>query len=165
MLALLLAATIQGPADIASLTLASDAVVRAEVLGKETHWGAGGGEIFTTVTLRPLEIWKGEPAAQFSLLVPGGRQGELDQVVQGAALFREGEEVVVFLERRTPGVYQVARMAPGKFTVGAAAFAWCASIESMTRLATSSQTTTERTSRPASRRSRLARRRSRAWRQ
>ncbi|TMA28021.1 MAG: hypothetical protein E6J78_07630 [Deltaproteobacteria bacterium] len=119
MLALLLAATIQGPADIASLTLASDAVVRAEVLGKETHWGAGGGEIFTTVTLRPLEIWKGEPAAQFSLLVPGGRQGELDQVVQGAALFREGEEVVVFLERRTPGVYQVARMALGKFTVGA----------------------------------------------
>ena len=26
-----------------------------------------------TVTLRPLEIWKGEPAAQLSLLVPGGR--------------------------------------------------------------------------------------------
>jgi hypothetical protein len=120
MLALLLAATVQGPADIASLTLASDAVVHAQVVRKSSHWGAGGGQIFTTVVLKPLATWKGEAAAEVSVLVPGGVQGELDQVVQGSPLFREGEEVVVFLRRRAPGVYGVSRMALGKFSVGAA---------------------------------------------
>jgi hypothetical protein len=47
--------------------------------------------------------------------------GELDQIVQGAAAFRDGEEVVVFLEERTPGVFQVHGMALGKFAVGAPA--------------------------------------------
>ncbi len=120
MLALLLAAAVQGPADVVSLTAASDVVVRAQVVRKQSHWVEGGGQIFTTVTLRTLETWKGERAAQLSVLVPGGVVGEIDQVVQGAAAFREGEEVVVFLQRRAPRVYDVSRMALGKFSVGAA---------------------------------------------
>jgi hypothetical protein len=118
-LALLLAATVHGPADIASLTAASDAVVHAQVLRKTSHWGAGGGQIFTTVVLRPLATWKGDPAAEISVLVPGGVLGDLDQIVQGSAVFREEEEVVVFLQRRAPGVYGVSLMALGKFSVGA----------------------------------------------
>jgi hypothetical protein len=120
MLALLLAATVQGPADIASLTAKSDAVVHAHVVGKSSHWAAGGGQIFTTVVLEPIETWKGEPARRISVLVPGGVQGEYDQIVQGSAAFVEREEVVVFLQRRGPGVYGVSLMALGKFAVGAA---------------------------------------------
>ena len=120
LLALMLAATVQGPADIASLTAASDAVVHAQVVRKSSHWGTGGGQIFTTVVLKPIAAWKGEAAAEISVLVPGGVQGDLDQVVQGSAVFREGEEVVVFLQRRAPGVFGVSRMALGKFSVGAA---------------------------------------------
>jgi hypothetical protein len=120
-LLVLLAATVHGPADIASLTAASDAVVHAQVVRTASAWAPGGGQIFTTVTLRPLETWKGEQEQELAVLLPGGAVGDLDQVVQGAATFRAGEEVVVFLKRRAAGVYAVERLALGKFAVGAAA--------------------------------------------
>ncbi len=117
----LLAATVRGPADVASLASASDTVVHAQVVLRTSAWGAGGGQIFTTVVLRSLETWKGAAQRELSVVVPGGAVDELDQIVQGAAAFRDGEEVVVFLERRAPGVFQVHRMALGKFSVGAPA--------------------------------------------
>jgi len=120
MLALLLAAAVSGPADVASLTAAADAVVHARVLRQSSGYGVGGGQIFTTVVLQPIETWKGEIEPQLSVLVPGGAVGELSQTVQGAAAFRDGEEVVVFLVARTQGVYFVEKLALGKFAVGAA---------------------------------------------
>ena len=44
-----------------------------------------------------------------------------NKVVQGSAVFREGEEVVVFLNLRAPSVFGVERLALGKFAVGAPA--------------------------------------------
>jgi hypothetical protein len=117
---LLLAAAVSGPADVASLTAAADVVVHAQVVRQSSAWGTGGGQIFTTVVLRPIETWKGGIESQLSVLVPGGSVGELSQTVQGAAAFRDGEEVVVFLNARAPGVYLVANLALGKFAVGAA---------------------------------------------
>jgi hypothetical protein len=119
LLALLLAATVRGPADVESLTAAADAVVHAQVTRRSSAWAPGGGQIFTTVVLRPIEIWKGDPAAEIVVLVPGGEVGELSQTVQGAAAFADGEEVVVFLERRAANVFQVERLSLGKFAVTA----------------------------------------------
>lgn len=118
---LLLAALLRGPADVASLTAAADAVVHAQVVRKQSAWGAGGGQIFTTVLLRPLATWKGADEPQLAVLVPGGEVGELSQTVHGMAEFREGEEVVVFLRRRASGIYSVEKLALGKFAVGAPA--------------------------------------------
>lgn len=117
LLALLLAATVRGPADVESLTAAADAVVRARVESRTSAWAPGGGQIFTTVVLRSVETWKGEAGPRVAVLVPGGEVGELSQVVQGAALFSEGEEVVVFLRLRAPGVFAVERLSLGKFAV------------------------------------------------
>lgn len=117
LLALLLAATVRGPADVESLTAAADAVVHAQVTRRSSAWAPGGGQIFTTVVLRPIEIWKGDPAAEIVVLVPGGEVGELSQTVQGAAAFEENEEVVVFLRRRASGVFDVERLSLGKFAV------------------------------------------------
>jgi hypothetical protein len=119
-LALLLAAAVSGPADVASLTAAADVVVHARVLRQSSGYGVGGGQIFTTVVLQPIETWKGPIEPRLSVLVPGGAVGELSQTVQGAAAFRAGEEVVVFLIARALGVYSVEKLALGKFAVGAA---------------------------------------------
>src|SRR5258708_28056466 len=118
---LLVGTVVRGPADVESLTAASDAVGGAKVVGGSSAWGKGGGQIFTTVVLRPIETWKGEAAETLSVLVPGGALGELSQSISGMAVFRDGEEVVVFLKRRTAGVFSVERMALGKFAVGAPA--------------------------------------------
>ena len=121
LLAILLAATLVGPADVESLTAAADAVVFGQVVRRSSAWAPGGGQIFTTVVLRPIETWKGASAGEVSVLVPGGELGELSQTVQGAAAFNDAEEVVVFLHRRAPGTYGVERLALGKFVVGAPA--------------------------------------------
>ena len=70
--------------------------------------------------MRP-HAWKGELQPEIRVLVPGGEAEGLSQITQGAAVFRDGEEVVVFLHRRTAGVYSVDRLALGKFSVGAPA--------------------------------------------
>jgi len=121
LLAFLLAATLVGPADVESLAAAADAVVYGQVVRRSSAWAPGGGQIFTTVVLRPIETWKGASAGEVSVLVPGGELGELSQTVQGAAAFNDAEEVVVFLHRRAPGTYGVERLALGKFVVGAPA--------------------------------------------
>ena len=117
LLALIIAATLQGPGDVESLTASSDAVVHGRVVRQTSAWAPGGGQIFTTVVLRRMEAWKGSPAAEIAVIVPGGEVGDLAQIVQGAATFREGEEVVVFLRRREHSAYGVERMALGKFSV------------------------------------------------
>jgi hypothetical protein len=121
LVALLLAATVQGPADVESLTASADAVVHARVARLSSAWEPGGHQIFTTVTLRTLESWKGAPGEEVRVLVPGGEVGEIAQTVQGTAAFGEGEEVVVFLYRVGPSRFAVERMALGKFSVGAPA--------------------------------------------
>ncbi|HZX93813.1 MAG TPA: hypothetical protein VFE90_04815 [Myxococcales bacterium] len=121
MILFLLATLVRGPGDVASLAQASDAVVHAQVVRQSSAWGRGGGEIFTTVVLRTLETWKGAPAAEVTVLVPGGEVGDLSQTVQGAAAFQDGEEVVLFLRARGQGVFDVEQFALGKFAVGAPA--------------------------------------------
>lgn len=113
------AATVRGPADLAALTAGADLVVYARVAKISSAWGAkgpAGGLIFTSVLLAPLEVWKGA-ARQIVAQVPGGAVGEIDQTVQGVARFAPGEEVVVFLRNRAPGVFEVSHWALGKFSV------------------------------------------------
>jgi hypothetical protein len=121
LLALLFAATVRGPADVESLTAAADAVVHAQVTRRTSAWAPGGGQIFTTVVLKTIEIWKGAAATELTVLVPGGQVGQIAQTVQGVGVFRDGEEVVVFLRRRAPSVFALERLALGKFAVGAPA--------------------------------------------
>lgn len=118
---LLIATFVRGPADVEALTAAADLVVHAQVVRRTSGWGTAGGQIFTTVVLSTVETWKGEPAGELSVLVPGGEVGDLSQTVSGMAVFGEGEEVIVFLRRRAPGVFALERMALGKFSVGAPA--------------------------------------------
>src|ERR1700694_5248610 len=120
LLALLLAATVRGPADVESLTASAGAAVCARAHPPPPRGGPRAGEqLSTTLVLRTIETWKGEPASEWTVLVPGGDVGEVSQTVQGVATFRDGEEVVVFLHRRARSVYGVERLALGKFAVGA----------------------------------------------
>jgi hypothetical protein len=116
MIAVLLVTLIHGPADVASLTAASDAVAQSEVVSSESHWV--NGQVFT-VRLRQVEVLKGSVEPEFRVLVEGGAVGQFVQTVQGVATFQPGEQVVVFLHRRTAGVYSVERLALGKFTLQA----------------------------------------------
>jgi hypothetical protein len=51
------------------------------------------------------------------VIQPGGRVGDVGQVVHGLASFTPGEEVVVFLEKRGARAFRVSAMAQGKYQV------------------------------------------------
>jgi hypothetical protein len=120
------ATTVRGPADLATLARAADAVVHGRVIRIRSGWAGGdrrSGLIFTTVTLAADAAWKGALAGQqLEVRVPGGAADELAQTVEGVAAFSEGEEVVLFL-RRIGGapLFEVHQWALGKFTVSGSA--------------------------------------------
>ncbi len=117
-----LCATVRGPADIAALTASADAVVHARVVHRSSDWAGGtskSGLIYTRVVLEPIEVWKGSAKA-FVVRVPGGAAGDYDQIVQGTAHFEPGEEVVVYLRKLAPGIFDVSHWALGKFSISAA---------------------------------------------
>ena len=116
--AVLLATTLQGPADIEAMTFSADAVVHGRVTGTRSHPGSGGGLVFTEVSIAPIGWWKGAGGLQpISVRVEGGTIGDIGQTVAGAPAFTPGDEVVVFLRRIATGLYDVERMGLGKFLV------------------------------------------------
>src|SRR5256884_9514611 len=88
LLAFLLAATLVGPADVESLAAAADAVVYGQVVRRSSAWAPGGGQIFTTVVLRPIETWKGASAGGGPPPGSGGALGEASPTGDGAGRFQ-----------------------------------------------------------------------------
>ena len=110
--------------DLPELAQTADAVVHGTVRRVESRWSGDGRRIVTDVEIQVTETLKGQPGSTVLVTQPGGRVGDIGQVVNGLASFTAGEEVVVFLERRgaaapsactgmAQGKYQVQRSADG----------------------------------------------------
>jgi hypothetical protein len=95
----------------------ADAVVRGTVTSATPRWAPDGRHIHTRVSLRRLSTWRGAPASEIAVDVPGGTVGDVAQVVSGAPSFQDGEEVVVFLRAAGAGRWRVLGLALGKFRV------------------------------------------------
>jgi hypothetical protein len=121
--ALLLAAAMPAAAaqavavSVEELARQSDAVVRGRVLDTTARRTPDGTRIYTVVELRRDATLRGRAPARFRVNVPGGVVGRLGQRVDGVPAFARGEDVVLFLERTGEGVYRVAALSQGKFTV------------------------------------------------
>jgi hypothetical protein len=103
-------------ADVPTLTDHADVIVQGRVLSRASHWTPDHRRIVTDVRIQVEEALKGEPARELTIRQPGGVVGGIGQRVSGLASFREGEEVLVFLERSGP-VHRVAGMAQGKYSL------------------------------------------------
>ena len=116
--AILLATSIQGPTDIETMTLASDAVLHGRVVGARPRAASGGGLIFTEVSVVPIEWWKGPQShAPVVVRLEGGTLGDIGQTVAGTPTLTTGDEVVLFLHRIATGMYGVERFGMGKFAL------------------------------------------------
>ena len=104
---------------VEELAQRSDRVVTGRVVALEPRASEDGKRISTVVTLQVEEVWKGAPAQEVRILALGGTLEGISQVVTGAASFREGEEVVVFLRRLRSAepLSEVVGMAQGKLSV------------------------------------------------
>lgn len=77
-------------------------------------------QIFTKTTVRVEQNWKGSEAAKNKITIrqPGGRIGDMVTRVHGMPNYRQQEQVLVFLQKRTdrPG-FAVTGLRQGKFSV------------------------------------------------
>jgi hypothetical protein len=104
-------------ADLPQLAQSADAIVHGTVRRMESRWSGDGRRIVTDVEIEVSETLKGQTGKTVLVTQPGGRVGDIGQVVSGLASFTPGEEVVLFLERHGAQSFRVAGMAQGKYRV------------------------------------------------
>jgi hypothetical protein len=95
----------------------STGVVRARVSGSRT--AMVGADIYTYYHLQVSETWKGQPAAELDVAVPGGSLRGQRQVIAGAPGLVSGDEYVLFLWTSRSGLTQVIGLSQGSFSVKA----------------------------------------------
>src|SRR5438552_1969985 len=78
-----------------------------------------GSNIYTYYHLEVSEMWKGAPASQLEVAVPGGSLKGQRHAVAGAPTFVIGDEYVLFLWTSRSGLTQVIGLSQGSFSVKA----------------------------------------------
>ena len=114
-------AVLMRPLGIDELTRKADLIVRGAVLD-QTSLRDEAGRIYTRVTVRVSEVWKGAlpaNAASNSLAIVqgGGTVGDVREEVSGEVQYDVGEEFVAFLVFNQRGEPVTIGLAQGKFHV------------------------------------------------
>jgi hypothetical protein len=91
-------------------------IVHGRVVRSVAGWDEDKSRIWTWTEVAVVETIKGKPAPLVLVKQPGGEVGPIGQQVAGAATFREGEEVVLFLEPAPDeaGVFRPSGLSAGK---------------------------------------------------
>lgn len=90
-------------------------IVRARCVSNSVDWDSG--EIWTFASFQVEEFWKGSAPPHIVLRLLGGRAGNITSTVSGVPRFREGEEVVLFLEPTSRGDFSVVSWQQGTFRI------------------------------------------------
>jgi hypothetical protein len=111
------AATVFAPKDFSDLVRNSRAIAHGHVVTSRTRETFDRVRVETLVTLRVAAYLKGDFGEEVTFVVPGGTFGRYRSLIPGAPQFREGEEVVLFLNARGPSIPYVMRLGQGVFRV------------------------------------------------
>jgi hypothetical protein len=100
---------------IEQMTRASSLIVRATCVSSATRWQ--DGEIWTVTLFSPEDVWKGSASGAIEVRLLGGTAGNITSTVEGVPHFRQGEEVVLFLESTKYGDFSVVSWIQGTFRI------------------------------------------------
>jgi len=95
-------------------------IVRGKVLSKKAFWGPGKRHIYTKIQIQVLERLKGTKSTKKTMHFHqlGGSLDGLTSRILGAAEYRVGEEILIFLEpTQSSGFVFVLGFASGKYKV------------------------------------------------
>jgi len=95
----------------------ASAVVRGKVAGVRSYWNENHTKIFTETTITVEESFKGQPGESVRVVQLGGTVDNIRVTAHGALLWKQGEEILLFLEDYTLGTYQVSGFSQGKFQI------------------------------------------------
>jgi len=94
--------------DLPALTKMSASVVHARVIDVRSAWNDDGTFIFTYVTLKVEETFRGASQDTVVVRVPGGRVGDYVAEMEGAPLLMQDDDVVAFIGRWEDGAPMIA---------------------------------------------------------
>lgn len=111
-------ATVIARADLATMTRGADAVVHAVVerTGTQMAYNASTAP-WSVAELRVLQWLSGGEGERLWIRDPGAVWANGGRPVMGAAVYRPGEEVIVFLRRDAGKYFRTHDLAAGKLTV------------------------------------------------
>ncbi len=112
-----LGATVVVPADLGELSREAHTIARGRVVDVVGQWTDDRRTIETLVTLETQAFLKGDLGETVQFLVPGGSLGRFRNIVVGAPHFDVGQQVIVFLGVKGPGVPFVLGLSQGVFRV------------------------------------------------
>jgi hypothetical protein len=93
-------------------------VLSGRVAGSDSYWNDEHTKIFTRITILVDETYKGQHSPRVELVQLGGIVGNVKVTVEGALQWKEGEEVLLFLEPcGSASQYQVAGLSQGRFEI------------------------------------------------
>jgi len=100
---------------LGQLTDESTLIVKGKVITKESYWNEAHNRIWTTLKIQVSEYIKGTGSSVITFRVPGGTVGDTTLYVSDAPQWKEGEEVLLFLN---PGnYYPVVGWFQGKYRI------------------------------------------------
>ena len=102
------------------LTDNSELIVSGHVTRTWTDWDADHKYIWTHFELTVSSTHKGTAGQTVDIAEPGGQVDGIGMSISGAAGYRVGDSVMVFLSRMPNGYLRTAGFGQGKYTVDAA---------------------------------------------
>ena len=106
------------PQSIETLTRESSDIVRGTVLSQQSQWDPSHQYIYTAIKVKVAEAVKGALAPDHIIEINtlGGTVDDTSLWVEHAAAFDDGQEVLLFLNRRD-AAYEVTAWEQGKVTI------------------------------------------------
>ena len=95
-------ATVLVPGTLNELVRDARVVVIGRVVEVRAQWTEGRRRVETVVVVEADAYLKGDYGPRLAFKVPGGEMGRYRSVMVGAPVFREGDEVVLFLDADGP---------------------------------------------------------------
>lgn len=105
------------PLDFTTVTGRAAVIAHGRVVELSPQWATDRRGIDTVVTVLVSTYLKGDLGAKITFVVPGGTIGRLRSVRVGAPVFREGEEILVFLAGDGPAFPRIVGFNQGVYRV------------------------------------------------
>ena len=102
------------PKELAQL---SQLVVDGKVQNVRSYWNDDHTKIFTEAVITVEATHKGAAAQSVRVVQLGGVVDNVRMTAHGALQWKQGEDVLLFLEPATPGAYQVTGFSQGKYLI------------------------------------------------
>ncbi len=106
-------ATVLVPGTLSDLVRDARVIVRGRVLDVRPQWADGRRRVESVITVEANTYLKGDFGRVVVFKSPGGELGRYRSVMIGAPSFREGEEVVLFLDAVGPSLPHIVGFSQG----------------------------------------------------